>query len=168
MCSACRRGRDPGRMSVSAYKNTRVPAMKTQVQIRKILLKYGILDVRFTTLMSTGILVCEFVRKVKIDPKTFAEDLDTGEDGHLQIRIVISNINQKNENQMHRALYWYLKSKFESLTFGFLEFVQEFLPHLVLGEKTVYETIREQVGRSVLTGHSPRLLIPGGDQGRLE
>ena len=52
------------------------------------------------------------------------------------VKISIPDTTEKTRNQLYRALFYYLKAKFESLTFGFVEeyneaFIKEFMPYLI-------------------------------------
>jgi len=52
----------------------------------------------------------------------------------IGVKISIPDVSEKNINQLYRALFYYLKAKFESLTFGFVEeyneaFVKEFMEY---------------------------------------
>lgn len=127
---------------MSAYKTTKVNYMRTQAQIAELLSNIGISDHRFTFLNSQKQLILEFVKKEMIN----------NEEQPISVKIVIPNIDEGNRNQLHRALFYYLKSKFESLEFGFLEFVQEFLPHLVFNNQTVYEMMKPQLQLAYQTG----------------
>jgi hypothetical protein len=143
--------------SPAAYKTTKVEWMKSQCETTKLLEKYGIRDCRFTYMGSENLLVLEFVKREKLD----------GVDSPIAVRLVVPGVTDKNRNQMYRAVYYYLKSKFEALAFGFIEFAQEFFPHLVLSDgrrtATVYEIMGPQYKEQVLTGgNRPLSLMPPG------
>lgn len=142
----------------AAYRDTDVDYMKSQAQIGKLLEKHGIIDSQFTTLGSEGKLVLQFKRPSVIE----------GQSCEVGVRIEVPNLTAKNRNQLHRALYHWLKTKFESLEFGFVEFEQEFFAHLVIpgpGNRptTIYELLGPGYRQGVLTGQVQELqLLPGG------
>ncbi len=146
------------RKPTAPYQGTQVNWMKTQCEITALLAKNGILDSRFSYVGSQELLVLEFVKR---------EKLGGDEETPVAVRLVVPGVSERNRNQMHRALYYYLKSKFESLQFGFLEFTQEFLPHLVMSDgqcsATVYEIMGPQYKQQALTGvNRPLSLMPPG------
>lgn len=147
-----------------SYRHTTVHWGKSQSDIMKLLLKFGIRDVRFTMLESRNEIICEFNYPTEIDGKT----INFG----VRVQIPIPDMGrEKNKervkNQTHRALFYYLKTKFEALSFGIVEFVQEFLPHLVMLDKqgrsaTVYQMIGEQVKQGYITGKQEGVLLLEG------
>lgn len=135
--------------TVKAYKHTSVNWGKSQAQITKLLEQQGIQDVRFTFLQTQNSLICEFNYPTKIDGK----DVSVG----VRILLPIPKDDEKAKDQIHRALFYYLKTKFEALNFGLVEFIQEFMPHLVVfnkqGEsKTLYQIIQPQYQKGLVTG----------------
>ena len=103
-------------------------------------------------------MICEFNYPIKIKEKAVS----------IGIRIVIpvpeSKDAEQAKNQIHRALYYYLKSKFEALDFNLVEFTQEFMPHIVLfdkkgASKTVYEMFEPQYRDSLLTGNQSEIKL---------
>jgi len=73
---------------------------------------------------------------------------------------------EQSKNRVHRALFYYLKSKFEALDFGLIEFMKEFMPHLVVHDKqgktqTLYEVISPQYNKGLLSGQQSDIkLLP--------
>ena len=135
--------------TVKAYKHTAVNWGKSQAQITKLLEQQGIQDIRFTFLQTQNSLICEFNYPTKIEGK----DVSVG----VRIVLPIPKEDESAKNQIHRALFYYLKTKFEALNFGLVEFVQEFMPHLVVfnkqGEsKTLYQIIQPQYQKGLVTG----------------
>ena len=62
-------------------------------------------------------------------------------------------------HQLYRALFYYLKAKFESLTFGFVEeyneaFVKEFMPYLIADKqgRTVADIVLPKLNKAI--GHT--------------
>lgn len=123
--------------SVQNYRNTTVNWGKTQGEIMKMLQKRGINDIQFTNISgetmaknglemkpNTDAIVLVFQKPVK---------LPDGTSGNIPVRIMIPNIrrdDQKAMNQYYRLLFWYLKSKFEAIDTGLVEFAEEFMAHL--------------------------------------
>jgi stress-induced morphogen len=143
----------------TAYKDTPTNYLKTQAEIGRLLEKHGIIDTRFTMVGSLGQLVIEFAKPETIE----------GQQRMLGVRIVVPNLTAKNRDQLHRALYHWLKTKFESLQFGFVEFTEEFFAHLVLTDRagrttTMYEQLGPGYRQGILTGQVQELqLLPAGD-----
>ncbi len=66
-------------------------------------------------------------------------EINSGVGGKVPVRIIIPNIptdDDRARNQMYRLLYWYIKSKFEAVATGLVDFEQEFLPHLMIKDKS--------------------------------
>lgn len=111
-----------------AYITTKVNYIKSQMQINKILLDNGITDSRHSTIQNKSELL--FLKEL----------ISEGRKVKVGVKIIIPFSDEKNRNQIYRALFHYLKSKFESLTFGFVEeyneaFVKEFMPYLIVDNK---------------------------------
>ena len=146
---------------LTPYANTTVHYAKTQGEIIELFDKHGIQDVRFTNLGSAGKLILEFTNLVEIQKKMVP----------ASVRIVIPNITEKNRNQLHRALYYYLKSKMEALSFEFIEFTKEFFPYLVTLDDTgrpttIYDYLGPQFKLALASGQNHVLnLLPEGVSG---
>ena len=137
--------------TLKAYKQTSVHWGKSQADISRLLEKFGIQDTRFTFLQSRNELICEFNYPTIIEEKNVS----------IGVRILLPIPKSKNseqaKNQIHRALFYYLKTKFEALGFGLVEFVQEFMPHLIVFDKqghsrTLYQIINPQYQRALIKG----------------
>lgn len=137
--------------TLKAYKATSVHWGKSQADISRLLTKHGIQDTRFTFLQSRNELICEFNYPTVIDKKEI----------NIGVRILLPIPETKNleqaKNQIHRALFYYLKTKFEALQFGLVEFVQEFMPHLVVFDKkgrsqTLFQVISPQYYKGLISG----------------
>ncbi len=137
--------------TLSAYKSTQIHWGKSQANIWKLLSKHGVKDVRFTMLESQGSIICEFNYCGEVDgkPNTFGV--------RIQVPIPQGRDSERLKNQAHRALFYYLKSKFEAMSFGLVEFVKEFLPYLVIptktGTTTVFEAMGEKMKKGLLMKH---------------
>ena len=102
--------------TVKAYKQTSVNWGKSQAQIVKLLEQQNIQDTRFTFLQSRNELICEFNYPTRIENK----DVLIG----VRISLPVPKLRdmEQSKNQIHRALFYYLKTKFEALNFGLVEF----------------------------------------------
>lgn len=152
-----------------AYDTTSVSAAKSQDDIRKVLLKYGVTDNRFTECWPSGVSV-EF------------NWLRRGDDKVIRIRMVVSPDRKRMEatrkkygesktqaalrredqerRRIYRLLYWRIKTKLEAVEHGIVEFEQEFLADIVLpGGPTVWEEIKPKFD-AYLEGVK-RLALPG-------
>ena len=127
-----------------AYKNTKVDYAKSQISINKLLNNNGIKDIQHST----------FEDKVRI---LFIKELEVeGKLMKVGIKIEIPEVEEKNKNQLYRALFYYLKAKFESLTFGFVEefneaFVKEFMPYIIADKqgRTVADIVLPKLNNAV-------------------
>lgn len=147
--------------NTNAYKQTTVHWAKSQGQIAALLEKNGVQDIRFTFLQSKNELICEFNYPSELDNKPVSYG--------IRIVIPIESSDDKLKNQIHRALFYYLKSKFEALNFGLVEFVKEFMPHLVITDKSgntkaMHEVILPQYKKALISGKQTDIkMLPGGE-----
>jgi len=117
-------------MKINFYKSTTVSYMKTQLKVDQLLRTFEITNTRWTNLEDQ--LIFEFNKKI--------------ENKSIGIRIIIKGINDKNRNQMYRILFHYLKTKLEFISCGLVEFLQEFMPHLVVyNDKNESITLYQQL-----------------------
>lgn len=134
--------------NMKAYKKTKVAWAKTQAKIIKLLNSKKIWETRFTNLQDKFVL--EF--RAMNDEKPIA------------IRIIVPIQNQSTENkqqqelnQMHRVLFHHLKAKFTAIECGLTEFMEEFMPHLIIMDKsgnstTIGQTLLPQYKKSLDSG----------------
>ncbi len=104
-----------------AYKNTSVNWVKSQGAIVKMLIQRNIYETRFTSLRDRFVL--EFR----------AEDASVSRP--ISVRIVVplkADATEKDLNRLHRVLFYHLKAKFTAIDSGVTEFMEEFMPHLVV------------------------------------
>jgi hypothetical protein len=127
-----------------AYKNTNVDSIKSQMQINKVLKDNGIVDIQQSTVQGKGELV--FIKELLVDTKKMK----------VGVKISIPDVTDKTKNQLYRALFYYIKAKFESLTFGFVEeyneaFVKEFMPYLITDKtgRTVADIILPKFSNAI-------------------
>lgn len=112
-----------------AYKGTSVHWSKTQVQIVKMLNARKIYQTRFTNVKDN--FAMEFVVE---DPK---------QKKPVGVRIVVPLLYKGDAegkrlhdlNRLHRVLYHHLKAKFVAIDSGLTEFMEEFMPHLIIMDK---------------------------------
>lgn len=150
--------------TIKSYKNTKVNWGKSQANICKLLERYNISDTRFTFLQSQNKLICEFNYPTKINDKPV----------NVGIRIIVPvpvlDDQEKAKNQIHRALFYYLKSKFEAMQFNLVEFIQEFMPHIIVLDrsgksKTIYEVFLPEYKDNVALGKQGYINLLGtGDK----
>ena len=82
--------------------------------------------------------------------------LSDGVGGTIPIRIIIPNIpdDESRKRQAYRIFYWYLKTKFEAIDTGLIEFEQEFMPHIALGKGGKISNMWHQFKKTML----PRII----------
>jgi len=125
---------------VKAYNNTSVNWAKSQAHIMKLLEDRGIEDIRFTslsynTMARAGFEMMEDTYAIVLEFFKTTEVAD-GVGGKIPIKIIIPNLSkdERKKNQAYRIFFWYLKTKFEAVDTGLVEFEQEFMPHIALGK----------------------------------
>lgn len=129
-----------------AYKGTKVDYVKSQIGINKLLNNNGIKDIQHSNYQDKAQII--FIKELEAEGKKFK----------VGVKIQVPEVTEKNRNQLYRALFYYLKAKFESLTFGFVEeyneaFVKEFMPYLITDKdgRTVADLILPKLANSALT-----------------
>jgi hypothetical protein len=127
-----------------AYKNTTVDYVKSQISISKLLNQNGIKDIQHISYQDKVQIM--FIKELKVEDKMMK----------VGVKVSVPDVEEKNKNQLYRALFYYLKAKFESLTFGFVEeyneaFVKEFMPYLIADRqgRTVADIILPKLGKAV-------------------
>ncbi len=127
-----------------AYKNTKVDYVKSQIAISKLLNNNGIKDIQHSSFEDKIQIV--FIKELKAEEKLMK----------VGVKVKIPEVEEKNRNQLYRALFYYLKAKFESLTFGFVEeyneaFVKEFMPYLIADKqgRTIADIILPKLGKAI-------------------
>ncbi len=141
-------------MSRSAYEETNVSVERSQAQIRKLLQKFGVERMRYTSLPSEALL--EFVRVDKGKPTPYRIVIRPKLKGWS--RSVDKELDLA-ERQVWRVVYWWLKAKLEAIEFGLLEFEREMLPFMLI---SVSQGRSATVG-DVLPKHLQGALSPGED-----
>lgn len=112
-----------------AYKNTPVNWSRTQTHITKLLNNRGIFEHQFTNLQDRFILQFRVV--------------ENGISKPIAVRIVVpfqteaqSREREKEMNSLHRVLFYHLKAKFIAIESGLTEFMEEFMAHLIVTDKS--------------------------------
>ena len=125
-------------MNNYAYKGTSVNWAKSQTAIIKMLNTRRIYQTRFTNLEDK-----------------FAGEFIAPQEGSkpISIRILVPLIykgedekkREQDLNRMHRVLFYHLKAKFVAIDSGLTEFMEEFMPHLIVMDKKGNSTTLGQV-----------------------
>lgn len=148
--------------NVKAYRGTDIHWSRSQAEIQKLLEKYGIDETRFTTLSHDTLAKAGF--KTESDSVAMmieffkVTSLASGVGGKVPIKIIIPNIpnEDKYKNQAYRIVLWYLKTKFEAVETGLIEFEQEFLAHIALGKGngvgTMWQAFKEKIFPAIASG----------------
>lgn len=113
---------------MKAYKGTNVNWAKSQTAIVKMLSSKGIYQTRFTNLQDK--FAVEFLATLSEHEKP------------VGVRILVPIQPTENEkkreqelNRLHRVLFYHLKAKFVAIESGLTEFMEEFMPHLIVMDK---------------------------------
>lgn len=146
---------------LNAYKHTSVNWAKSQTAIVKLLNSRGIIQTRFTNLEDK--FAVEFVANID------------GESKPVGVRILVP-IRYKGEDEkrrgqelniLHRILFYHLKAKFVAIDNGLTEFMEEFMPHLIVMDKngnstTLGQMLLPQYKDSLESGKQKEFkLLPG-------
>jgi hypothetical protein len=156
---------------IRAYADTPVAWMTTQGQITKMLNQHGIYDIQFTTISQAT----AEQSGLKMDKGTVAimlvfqkaVQLEDGRSGNIPVRIIVPNVPENRLNQHYRMIYWYLKSKFEAIDTGLVEFAEEFMAHLQITDRhgigRLWERFKQGFYKAIGNGQLPdaNLLPPG-------
>ena len=144
---------------MKAYRGTKIVWAKTQTKIVKLLNSKKIFETRFTNLQD------KFVLEFRV----------TDKEKPIAIRIIVplktqstENKQQQELNQMHRVLFHHLKAKFIAIECGLTEFMEEFMPHLIIMDKngnstTMGKTLLPQYKESLESGKQKHFLLGDGN-----
>ena len=138
-----------------AYSTTKVDYIRSQMQINKLLQDNGIRDFQHTQEKDRARIV--FLKELEVEGKKIK----------VGVKITLPDATEITRNQLYRALFYYLKAKFESLTFGFVEeyneaFVKEFMPYLITDKngKTVADAILPKLNNAIAnTGQGEQIFL---------
>ncbi|MCJ7816509.1 MAG: hypothetical protein MUP55_01505 [Candidatus Aenigmarchaeota archaeon] len=138
------------------YQNTDVSVSKSQEAVRKMLFDNGAIGYQFTEMHHPEpVIEMKWARLIIVDGNKITQP--------LRIRIPLKN---RRIEQVYRALFYYLKTKFETVRFGIVSFEEEFLPffemRLASGEcKTVAEMALPNLRKGMPPVIEPLCLPPG-------
>lgn len=112
-----------------SYKGTKVNWAKSQTAIVKLLNERGIYQTRFTNLED----------KFAVEFMTILEEMEKP----VGVRILVpvhhkdkdEKCREQELNTLHRILFYHLKAKFVAIDNGLTEFMEEFMPHLIIMDK---------------------------------
>jgi hypothetical protein len=150
-----------------AYKGTSVNWAKSQTQITKLLNSLGIYESRFTNLQD------KFALEFRVISESKKILFNVGTEKGVSIRIVVPFQNfsdekkrEKELNQLHRVLFYHLKAKFVAIEMGLTEFMEEFMPHLVILDKqgnssTLGQQLLPQYKKAIDSGEQKGLNLLG-------
>lgn len=122
--------------SLKSYAHTSVGSGRTKEQIETLLKKVGAVGFRWDSglpQLQDSENACGF------------EQLSAMIHWHnrkLAFRLRIEYIDERQQRQNLRALYWYLKAKIEAIEFGIVDLEQEFMPYMLAASgKTLYDEL---------------------------
>lgn len=151
----------------NAYRQTTVPIMKSQDDIRKLLIKFGAGGVQFAEDFMEGMINIRFAKRIGDDWRTVSVTMRVPDPPRPRHgRRSGKSEEEKREQMMRamfRALHDWLKAQFVAVEFGLLSFEDVFLAHF----EWMIDGKRATVGQIVI----PRLAssnllpehIPGGE-----
>jgi len=122
-----------------AYKGTKVNWAKSQTAIVKMLNQRKIYQTRFTNLED----------KFAIEFSVNLPELEKPVSVRILVPIDYNGDDEKKRTQelniLHRVLFFHLKAKFVAIDSGLTEFMEEFMPHLIVMDKNGNSTTVGQV-----------------------
>lgn len=155
-----------------AYSDTTVSTQKSRADIDKLLTKWGVDGVQWTTLKGERSVVrfqiehngAPLMIRLAVDPPAMAPEEQpewADEDWEPNPKKAA-----KEARRLHRMLFWYIKSLLEAVDAGILAVDQAFLSHIEGSKgKTVYEVVGEQL-QAMVEGGSNRLALPAAKRKR--
>ena len=111
-----------------AYKGTVVNWAKSQTAIVKMLTQRGICQTRFTNLQDK--FAIEFIA-----PEGGTKPVGVRILVPIQYKGQDEKKREQDLNRLHRVLFYHLKAKFVAIDSGLTEFMEEFMPHLIIMDK---------------------------------
>ena len=145
-----------------SYRETNVNWAKSQSAIVKMLNARGVVQTRFTNLEDR--FAVEFVAQVSEQEKPVAI--------RILVPIQYKGTDEKKREQelniLHRVLFYHLKAKFIAIENHLTEFMEEFMPHLIVMDNkgnstTLGQTILPQYKKNLEDGKQGEFnLLPEG------
>lgn len=141
-------------MRPTAYKDTSVPAVQSQQDTKRLLVKYGCSAVSTAEDLTQGTITLRFARLMQDTEKPVIVRLTARLPDLPKIRTTYRDHSsperkererrEKAERQAWRALYYAVKSRMESIVFGIETFEEAFLSHVeVIGRQGEKFTVGE-------------------------
>jgi hypothetical protein len=153
-----------------AFAATEVKFEKSMAAVEAILGKHGIRESRYTHLRPSrlansvsdekpeaqGSIVYEFVGGVNETRRGVRVSV-----GYRPVNTGYKKPGGTSEEMAARALYWYLKAKFDSIDYGIEDFDVAFMPHLVTSIGTTFAEEPGLIASAILQPESvARLALP--------
>ena len=130
------------------YRNTKVNWARSQAAILKLLNSRGIFQTRFTNLENK--FAVEFMAQLPDQEKPVGV--------RILVPINYTGDNEKKREQelniLHRVLFYHLKAKFTAIESNLTEFMEEFMPHLIIMDKNGNSTT---LGQAILPQYKESL-----------
>lgn len=147
--------------SYKAYSGTTIRPEKTQAEISKELMKYGIRNIQHTTIEAGFSVAFQAIVNDSQKPITIRIDMPYDHSKDYEDRI-----GWVEQRRLYRALYWYVKALLEAWDSGVKTFAEIFLPHLVLpGGRTVTQDLLPKYALAVESGQMDDIkLLPGAGE----
>jgi len=159
-------------MRPTAYKDTSVPAVQSQQDVKRLLVKYGCSAVSTAEDLTQGTITLRFARLMENTEQPVIVRLTARLPDLPSIRTTYRSPSpervererrEKAERQAWRALYYAVKSRMESIVFGIESFEEAFLSHVeVIGKEGEKLTLGEWALPRMASG---RLQITTGREG---
>lgn len=146
--------------SYKAYSGTTIRPEKTQADISRELLKYGIENIQHTQMGNVFSVALQATVEGADKPITIRIDMPYDKSKDWEDRL-----GWVEQRRLYRALYWYIKSLLEAWDSGVKTFAEIFLPHIVLpGGKTVIQDLLPKYALALEEGKMDDIkLLPGAD-----
>lgn len=153
-----------------AYEGTNVNFAVSQAQIGKLLNEHEIYDIQYTTISyatatASGLTMERGTSAIMLVFQKHVS-LGNGQSGNIPVRVVVPNVDPAKINQYYRLLFWYIKSKFEAIDSGLVEFAEEFMAHLQITDRTgvgrLWDRFKRGFYKTISSGGMPDAnLLPG-------
>lgn len=151
----------------NAYRKTAVPVSRSQDQIRKLLINFGVSGVQFSENFESGEINVRFAKMVAGNPRTVSVSMHIPEPQPMRRRTTRGKSNSANDRReqmakaTYRALHDWLKAQFVAVEFGLLTFEDVFLSHF----EWMIEGQRTTVGKILIPRLEtrPEFLLTAGD-----
>ena len=127
---------------------------KSQTGIVKMLNGRGIYESRFTNVAD------RFALEFRVVENGISKPLAVRMVVPIQYRGEDEKKRQQELNILHRVLFYHLKAKFTAIDSGLTEFMEEFMPHLIVnGGKTMGEALLPQYKIALESGQQKEIKL---------